>query len=127
MGFRFGPVMVQPEVSAVATSSVSTTFPPAASIEVIFHVPAISASESAAGAAGVSGAMAAVSIAVPSLAARFSDLAQAASMAAQQNRARRCISSSRLGFNFAPAASSSGAAEIDRRDAARAELTLDRI
>ena len=85
-GLPVWAVMVQPEVSAVATNPVSTTFPPSSSVERTFHLPATSASEIVADAAGVSGAAAAVSIAVWSSAARSSDLVQPTRTAAQQKK-----------------------------------------
>lgn len=94
-GFRFGKVMVQPEVSAVAINSVSTTFPPASLVERAFHLPATSASEIVADATGVSGA-AAVSMAGWSLAARCSDWLQLTRTAAQQRKAKRGITPSRV-------------------------------
>src|SRR5688572_9330236 len=87
-GFRFGNMSVQPDVSAVAVSSDSSTLPPSSSIVRTFHFPATSASEIVADAAGVSGAAAAVSIAVRSSAARSSDLVQPTSTAAQQRKAK---------------------------------------
>lgn len=89
------PIKIQPEVSAVATSTVSSTLPPASSVERTFHLPATSASEIV---AAIAGAVVAVSTAVPSPAARFSDWAQPARTAAHQNRVRHRILPAGLGI-----------------------------
>jgi hypothetical protein len=81
-GFRSGPLMVHPDVSAAIRTSVSTGAPPRSSVERIFQVPAISSNESVPRSA-IPSSIAMVSLAVPAPTDRSSGLPQLAMTAAQ--------------------------------------------
>src|SRR5688572_15921399 len=94
MGFRLGPIIVHPDVPAVACSSVSIGFAPPSSVERTFQVPATLLSEMVAAAAASPAFM--VSVVAPAPTDRSSALVQART-AAQQRMAKGRICPPELG------------------------------